>query len=155
MKDKFLLGSLAGITGALVMVTANSLLNLIPGVSVKLLFGVAHLFVIPGTVNTFNGRIISVLANLACGGLLGVIFTYFVSFTYPRYILLKGAIYGLGTWFIVCGMVARALRLPMPDIPLDQYLIIAVHFIYGIIIAYIIGRFGEFEKAPRVKKKRL
>ncbi|MFZ5640191.1 MAG: hypothetical protein ACOY4Q_05830 [Bacillota bacterium] len=155
MKDKFLLGSLAGIAGALVMVIANILVNMIPGLSVKLFFGVTYMFVPPAVVNTLNGNVIAILANLACGGVLGVIFTYFVSFTNPRYMLLKGAIYGGGTWFLICGMIARALRLPMVDKPLDQYMILAVHFIYGIVTAYVIARFGEFEKAPEAKEMRL
>jgi hypothetical protein len=155
MKDKFLLGSLAGIAGAVVMVIANILVNMIPGLSVKLLFGVTHLFVPPVAVNTINGNIIAILANLACGGLLGVIFTYFVSFTNPKYMLLKGAIYGGGTWFMICGMVARVLRLPMVDKPMDQYMILAMHIIYGIVIAFVIARFGEFEKTPEAEEMRL
>lgn len=155
MKDKFLLGSLAGIAGALVLVTTNSLVNLIPGVSVKLLFGVTHMFVPPAAVNTLNGKIVAVLANLACGGVLGFIFTYLISFTNPRYILLKGIIYGMGAWFLICGMVARALRLPMVDKPLDQYLNLTAHLLYGIVIAYVIAKFGVFERAPAAKETRL
>lgn len=155
MKDKFLLGSLAGIAGAMVMVIANLLLNLIPGVSQKLLFAVTQMFVLPAMVNTFNGQVIAVLANLACGGLLGLIFTYLISFTYPKYILVKGLIFGSGAWFLMCGMVARALNLPMVSKPLDQYINVAVHLIYGTVIAYIISKFGVFEKAPAAKEKRL
>lgn len=56
LKDKFLLGSLAGVSGAGVMVIANWLVNFaFSDVSLKLLFAVTHLFVPPAAVNTFHG----------------------------------------------------------------------------------------------------
>lgn len=56
---------------------------------------------------------------------------------------------------MICGMIARILRVPMVDKPLDQYVNIAVHLIYGVVIAYIIAKFGIFERAAAAKKTRL
>lgn len=150
MKDKFFLGALAGMAGALVMSFLNFIINLIPGVNMKLLFGVSQLFVPKAMSDTLPGTAIGFIAHLICGALVGIafllVFEYF-SYDYP---LLKGTFLGLASWFIMCGILGRVLRLPMQDKILDNILFILIHIPYGITTAWIINR---YYRHPHINKE--
>ncbi len=141
MRDKFLLGSLAGASGAVVMLFFSSLLNSLPGLRLKLLFGVSQLFVPKGLVNTLPGNIIGSIAHLICGGLVGIGILYVLEITGYKYNLIKGAALGICAWFLLCGVLAKLLGLKMQDNFLDTILVMLVHIPYGITTAWIINRF--------------
>ena len=143
MRDKLLLGSIAGMAGAATMIAANSLLNLIPGINLKLIFGVSEIFVSKALTGTVAGNIIGGIAALTCGALVGVAILYAFEFTGYHYLLIKGTFLGLASWFLLCGILARILRLGMQDTIIDNILMITIHLLFGLITAWVIGRYRK------------
>ncbi|KNZ69554.1 hypothetical protein Tfer_1799 [Thermincola ferriacetica] len=141
MTDRFFLGVVAGLAGAVVMVILNFLLNLIPGVQMELIFGISKLFVPQNLLGTLAGGTIGVIAHLICGSLVGLIFLVILEKTGLSYPVLKGAILGLGCWFVVNGLIGKFLDLGMQDKFIDNILIMLIHIPYGIITAWIIYRY--------------
>ncbi|ADG83370.1 hypothetical protein [Thermincola potens] len=141
MTDRFFLGVVAGLAGAMAMVVLNFLLNLIPGVQMELIFGISKLFVPQNLLGTLAGGTIGVIAHLICGGLAGLIFLVIMEKTGVNHPVLKGIVLGLAAWFLANGIVGRILGLSMQDTFVDNIFIILVHAVFGIITAWIIARY--------------
>lgn len=146
MRDRFFLGSAAGITGAAVMSIINFVVNLIPGINMKLLFGASELFIPKSMVGTLPGSTIGLVAHLVCGSLVGLAFLIVLERFGYDYIILKGSILGLFAWFILCGLMGKALKLGMQDKFLDNTLFILIHIPFGITTAWIIKHYRAREK---------
>ncbi len=141
MKDKFFLGSIAGFTGAVVMVGLDYLLNLIPGIHTKFMFRVTSIFVPRGLTETLPGSIIGLIAHLTCGALMGLAILIVLEKTGYVYPLLKGAMVGFGLWFLLCGIFARALRIDLQEGFLDTILTMLIHIPFGVTAAWVINRY--------------
>lgn len=132
MKDKFFAGSVAGMIGASVMAAANFLVNLIPGVDMKLIFGVSELFVPKPLTGTVEGAAIGLIAHLVCGSLVGLTVMAVMEKTGYDYLILKGTVIGMIAWFLLCGLLGRVLGLTMQDKFIDNIMMIIIHIPFGI-----------------------
>lgn len=141
MKDSFIISSLAGLAGAAIMALINFIINLIPGVNMELIFGVSELFVPKNLLGTLQGAAVGLIAHLACGALVGLIILWALEIFGYDYILLKGAIFGLFSWFLMCGILGRVLKLGMQDKFIDNILFIIIHIPFGITTAWLIKKY--------------
>jgi len=146
MKDKFFAGALAGMIGAAVMASLNFLFNLMPGVDLKLLFGVSELFVPKPLYGTLEGATIGLISHLVCGSIVGLGVMIVLEKTGYNHLILKGALLGLLAWFLLCGLLGRVLGLRMQDKFLDNILMILIHIPFGIVTAWAVYRFREKTK---------
>jgi len=146
MKDKFFLGLSAGLAGSLAMLVLLWLLNLIPGVSMNLLYEIAALF-ITGESGTLENGITGTIVHFICGSIIGLAMLalfQIIGFSFP---LIKGAGLGMFTWFLLCGIVARLLNLQMPDTFIDSILLLLVHIAYGITAGWFLAKYRPKEMA--------
>ncbi len=141
MKDKFIIGSLAGLAGSAVMALINFIINLIPGINMELIFGVSALFIPESLQGTLPGAAMGLFAHLICGTLVGMVILGLLEISGYEHTLAKGAILGLFSWFLLCGMLGRVLELGMQDKFIDQVLFIINHVFFGIITVWLIKRY--------------
>ncbi|HWI54660.1 MAG TPA: hypothetical protein VNT57_03135 [Desulfobacteria bacterium] len=141
MKDRFFIGSLAGLAGAGLMALINFIINLVPGINMELIFGVSGLFVPETLKGTLQGAAVGLIAHLACGALVGLVILGILETFGYEHIVLKGAILGLFCWFSLSGILGRLLTLGMQDKFIDNALFILIHFPFGITTAWLIKRY--------------
>lgn len=141
MKDRFLLGTTAGAVGGLVIGILHLLFDQIPGVSLKMIYGVSKLFVPAGMLGTLEANIIGGLANIVCASVIGLFIMTAIEMTGFDSYLFKGAMLGTMIWFLTCGLLARVLKLNMQDTFWDTVLIILIHAIYGIVAVWFIKKY--------------
>jgi len=141
LNDKFFLGSFAGVTGAMVMVIFDFLLNLLPNINIKLIFGLSALFVPETLKGTLQGGFIAFIAHMICGAIIGFIILLLFDWTGYDRPLLKGGLMGVGFWFLTCGILARILNLNMQDKFIDNILNMLIHIPYGVTAGWIIYRY--------------
>jgi hypothetical protein len=141
MKDKFFLGALAGTAGSTVMLTLYFILNSLPGISIKLLDGIARVFVPEPVIGTLEGNIIGIIAHFMCGSMIGLAILVIFEITGYNNPLLKGAALGAGSWFIACGIVGRLININIQDNFIDQMLNLLIHIPYGITVAWFLNRY--------------
>lgn len=141
MKDRFFIGSLAGMAGAVVMAVIDFLINLMAGIDVKLIFGVSELFVPKHLLATLPGATIGLIAHIVCGALLGLAIVVVLELFGYDYIVIKGVILGLFTWFLLSGMMGKALKLGMQDKFIDNILFLLIHIPFGVTTTWLIKRF--------------
>lgn len=141
MKDRFIVGSLAGMAGAAVMALINFIINLVPGLNMELIFGVSTLFVPKTLQGTLQGAAIGLIAHMICGALVGMVMLGVLEVSGYDYIQLKGAILGLFLWFLLSGLLGRALELGMQDKFIDNLLFILIHIPFGITTAWLIKKY--------------
>ena len=146
MKDKFFLGLSAGLAGSLVMAALLWLLNLIPGVSIKMLYEIASLFNV-GAVGTFQRGITGTIVHFICGSIIGLAMLSLFQTTGYGLPMLKGAGMGAFTWFLLCGILARLLNLQMRDTFTDSMLLLLVHTAYGMTTGWFLARYRHTEMA--------
>lgn len=142
MKDRFLLGASAGAVGGVAMGTLHILLSYIPGVNLKMIYGVSKLFVPPSMLGTLEANIIGGIANIVCASVIGLLVMTLIELTGLDGSIYKGALLGIMIWFLTCGLIGKALGLNMQDTFWDNILIILIHAIYGIITVGFIKKFG-------------
>ncbi len=141
MKDRFLLGTAAGAVGGIVMGILHLLLSQIPGVSLKMIYGVSKLFVPASMLGTLEANIIGGLANIVCASLIGLLVMALLEVTGFDSYLFKGALLGIMIWFVTCGLIGKALKLNMQETFWDNIIIIAIHAVYGIVTVSFIRKY--------------
>ncbi|PKM83005.1 MAG: hypothetical protein CVU89_02440 [Firmicutes bacterium HGW-Firmicutes-14] len=141
MKDNFLRGTAAGFTGAVVMSVFDFILNLIPGINIELIFGISKLFVPRSMTGTLAGSTVGLISHLVCGILVGLVMLVILEIAGYDYLLAKGAIMGLASWFLLCGILGKALGLRMQDRFIDNLLIMLIHIPFGLTVVWFLDRF--------------
>jgi ABC-type phosphate/phosphonate transport system permease subunit len=161
MKDRFTLGFIAGIIGAIPM-NAMSLFN----------YHVTHLaelryldfagFMIFGKLPKTAGEVIlSQIVQLAFSGVLGALFAKFLEWVTPENAWFKGVLWGTGAWFVLYSITViykiPALSTPNFTTALLQNISTAI---YGIILGLTFGWLvrkaeTEIETGHTLKKYRI
>ncbi|ADG82088.1 hypothetical protein [Thermincola potens] len=144
MEDRLIAGGVAGLAGSLVMVGLDYLVNLIPGVSTNLLLAASAILSTDVELGTVTGNVTGFIIHLICGSILGVIFIFLLEITKYRFVLLKGFLFGIGAWFIVCGMIARLLNLPIQDKFIDNLFMLLIHIPFGLTTAFVIKNYVKY-----------
>ncbi|MBU7008752.1 DUF6789 family protein [Phosphitispora fastidiosa] len=144
MKDKFILGLSAGLAGSLVMAVLLWLLNLIPGVSIKILYEMATLF-LAGESGALENGITGTIVHFICGSIIGMAMLALFHVTGYGSPLLKGIGMGTFTWFLFCGILARLLNLQMRDTFIDSMLLLLLHIAFGITAGWFLVKYRDRE----------
>lgn len=141
MKSKLFLGTSAGFIGSVVMAVLIFLLHLV-GVDVKLITAISQLFVKEPIVGTLLGNTIGLIAHFICGSIVGLGILIALDITGYTHPVLKGALFGGGVWFLLCGILARILNINMQGDFLGTLFNFLIHIVYGIVTVSIITHYN-------------
>lgn len=135
-KDRLIAGAIAGLIAAFIQNIYGWITQAV-GLTDRSFYQFAEIVlssrIYPGTLGFITGLI----AHLAVGVMLGIIFAYAIYLTSSHYIVLKGFGYGLITWFLLSGF-GTIFRLPLfEDIPPGPALVTLIGaLLYGFVLAY-------------------
>lgn len=94
----------------------------------------ADIFMDQKYIKTLAGNVVGVLADIVFGGLLGIVFVYFLKTTNSKSIIIKGWGYGMAAWLFLFGFMLH--NLPQMQIApreaLGNFSAFIGHSIYGI-----------------------
>lgn len=147
MKSKLFLGTGAGFIGALAIAFIIYLLYYV-GINVPLITAISRIFVLEPMVGTFRGNIIGLIAHLMCGSIVGLVILIGLEVTGYNHFVLKGALFGGGIWFTLCGILAKILNIYMQGDFLGSIFAFLIHIIYGIITTWIITHYSSKNLTP-------
>lgn len=144
IKDRIILGVIAGITGTTVktvVVGTAKRLNLAEFNGAETAAGI----LLPAfKVNTPGGRIIGHIANYVVGGSIGVGLTYLLSLSGKDKAAAKGAFTGLFTWTALYGLSAQLGASSMrPALPKTLISNMIGHVVHGVVSSTIIAGVGD------------
>lgn len=143
IKDKFALGLLAGLGGTVFKEFATwgvERLKLHPSFWD---YGVYWIFSMPH--HNLPERYFGVIAEIMLGLILSVIYIYWIrEWMETRYQYLRGGFLGALVWF---GLRGAITLLKIPGLHPNHWIVIVINIsiglIYGLIVEYIIHKFGE------------
>ncbi len=139
VKDRLVAGGLAGIIGAALQ-QAYGLIAKAIGITDRAFIDFAEILVLSKIFTGPLAFIVSSIAHLIVGLLLGVIFAYVIKLTSSNYYLLKGLGYGVVWWMLLMGF-GTIFRLPVFS-PIPPYAALSTLVgaaIYGLATAYTLG----------------
>ena len=132
--DRVLLGWIAGLLG-LITRDVYSFLAKIVGLAKFYVWDIStDLFINGKEVHTILGNVIGITADLIFGGILGILFAYFLKMTSSKYLILKSLGFGVVAWLFLFGLMLH--NLPMvktaPGDALSNFSAFIGHSIFGI-----------------------
>ncbi len=140
LKDEAVAGSLAGLCASIVqeiyavIMKTTGLARYSYG---DFAFGLVNSSKMEGAVQIFVG----ILANMAVGIFLGLIFVYLIKVISARYILLKGFFYGWVVWMLLTGF-GSVFRLPafMEVSAFESLITLGGSILWGVLNAYLLKK---------------
>jgi len=139
LKDKILVGSMAGIIATLFKAIPNLILWKLKIVPALYLHIAASSLILPKDVNRPIGIIIGLIADLITGGTIGILAAQGLKIFGCDYLAHKGLVIGSLVWLFGFGV---ALNLGVakinPSDPLLQLTSLIDHLIFGLITVYLI-----------------
>jgi len=148
VRDPIVLGALAGLAGSVVRAFLTHLLFMI-GVANASGLHVAQrdIMHVPEPLTGLN-LVVSIIAFLVFGALPGVILALVYVFFGRDYGYVKGAGFGLTVYFLGVNFLLPIVQ-PDLDLPLSALTILGsyiTHTLYGLVTAFVILRFGQFQE---------
>ena len=137
MKDRVIVGGLAGMAGSLSSAVYVFILNLADIGSKKLFFLNASIFLTDEAAKTLAGNIYGFIIHLLVGAIIGMVFLYFFPATGDDYLFIKGMLLGGVSWLFIGGILGTMLGLEVKDTILEGYLMIIKNIIFGVVTIYI------------------
>jgi hypothetical protein len=148
IKDKLVLGSLAGIIADIIQDLFQlglEKLNLIK-YSLDNFAGSMFIRVSYTSINTGHlGLIVGILSGAALSIILGITFVYIIELSGFRFIITKGLLYGFMLWFIIYGGIRAALHIGyLPDYdPFHALIFVLVHLLFGLSLGIVVAKLGN------------
>ena len=86
------------------------------------------------------------LVHLTVSMLLGAILAYVLHYTGKDFALLKGGMFGSVIWLFTIGGISPLAEytLPFPR-PLDLVILLGYHALFGMMVAWLLARYGKLE----------
>ncbi|MDP4127219.1 MAG: hypothetical protein Q8912_09775 [Bacillota bacterium] len=144
IKDKMLLGIVAGLGANTVKLTLNTIFKELKWIEMGSTERALGIFLPSHTLTQKKGRIIGYLADSTVASLLGVIFTYVLSKTGKNKAVLKGSIFGQSSWALLYGVLgtlgATKISPGSPNTVLAEFI---SHTAFGATSTYLITKFGD------------
>lgn len=146
MKDRFILGAIAGLGGNLIKFaierTAMKMDLAELGGSER-----AAGMLVPGhKIGTTGGKIVGYIADNVIAGILGVTTVYALSITGKDKAIVKGALSGEAAWTLLYGMLATMGATKVgPVSPKTVLSELASHTAYGALTAYLATKLGDHD----------
>jgi hypothetical protein len=155
MKDTLTIGTIAGIAGTIVLHLTSLLWESLGLVKINSLQISAAIFLDWSQVNTTVGFIVGAIVHLMIGASGGVLLAYFMRYAGKDYYPIKGL--ALAGFMLLGGM---GLIIPIigivPQMKKDGLTVLfhTIDFMaYGLVVSYIIARYGKFAEVIRYKRK--
>lgn len=155
MKDTLTIGAIAGTAGTIVMHLLSLLFESVGLVKINSLQVSAAIFLDWSQVNTPVGFIVGAIVHLMIGSAGGVLLAFFMRYAGKDYYPLKGLglaglmlLVGMGLIIPVIGIVPQ-----MKKESLTVLFHIISFMVYGLVVSYIIARYGKFTAAIGYKRK--
>jgi hypothetical protein len=139
MKDRFLIGFIAGVSGGIAAAIISIPLYMIKLTNLRLL-DYAVIFILGKEPRRTLEVILGLLLHWGFSGALGVIFAYLVNhhIVTKRHLWIKGGLFGLGSWFVI-NVLATVYKLKrLAVIPVETAIILAIDSLFvGITMALV------------------
>jgi len=138
--DTFVIGTVAGILGTIVMHILSSLWEYLGLITITTVEVSGEIFLSPGQVNTLAGFMVSMIVHFIIGGAGGVLLAYFMKFTGGDFFWLKGL--GLAGFMLLAGMglVVNIMDIAphMKNDALGVLFHVTTYTAYGLSVSYLI-----------------
>lgn len=146
MKDTFTIGSMAGVIAIVIIQVISMLLVWLGVIDMTILDVAVALFLAEAQAGTAAGITVGVVTHLVAGGGGGVVLAYLIKLTGRDFYWLKGLALGGAVNLLLMGFAVSLLDLVphMREDAVTMLVHILEQFLYGLIAAYIIVRFGRF-----------
>lgn len=135
MKDRILLGGIAGALGVIIRDVYSFFAKLAGLAKFYIWQRSADLFIEGKEVKAFFGNAVGFLADIVFGAILGIVFVYFLKFTNHKNIIIKGWGCGIFAWLFLFGILLANLpfaRETLPKDALSNFSAFIGHSIWGI-----------------------
>lgn len=146
MKDTLTIGTIAGISGTIVMHLSSMLFMSLGLAKITSLQASAAIFLNWSEVNTTVGFIIGAIVHLMIGAAGGVLLAYFIKSSGKDYYWLKGLALAGFMLLVGMGLIESALKI-VPQLRNDSITTLAhiiSYIIYGLVSSYVIAKYGKF-----------
>ena len=143
LKDKLVLGALAGVTADITQDIIQFGLEKLNLIKYNLDSFACSMFIRVNNTSIITehlGIIIGKLSGAAHSVILGIIFVYLIKLSGIRFILSKGLLYGFILWFIIFGGIRAALHVSyLQDYdPLHTLIFFFVHLLFGLVLGLVV-----------------
>lgn len=147
MKDALTIGAIAGTIGILIIQGISMVLAWLGIIEMTILDVAALLFLNEAQANTAAGMMVGFITHLLTGATGGVILAYIIKFTGDDYYWVKGLALGgiMNLGFMGFAVTLLGIAPEMRTDAVTMLVHIIEQFIFGLISAYIIVKFGRFE----------
>jgi hypothetical protein len=147
-QDTLAIGTLAGITGTVVMHGFSEIWKLLGLAKITTLQVSGAIFIARDQLDTPVGFIISIIVHLMVGSAGGVLLAYYMKYAGKNLYWLKGL--ALASFMLLGGMgfMVRVMQI-MPQMHKETVTVllhIINYFIYGLVVAYVVARYGELHR---------
>jgi len=141
VSDRVILMVLSGSISAAIANTFGYFTKFIYKPTVVMPEAAANLFITSSETHTVLGFVFANLMSYTVGGLHAVIYVIVLDLTGWRYFWLKSAAVTTMGWFLVVGVLFRALGVYKTTL-LSSVLFYGAHLVYLTVSAYIVSRYG-------------
>ncbi len=110
----------------------------------------AAAFISPERVSSFGGLFIGYMAHYTVGGVLGLIFTHYLTATNRSYYISKGVFAGLAAWLFLAGVLLRIGVSSLDPVDISSNVMLFFdHIVFGSTLGYLNKKFvfnPDFER---------
>jgi hypothetical protein len=147
IRDTIAIGALAGVIGSIQISLINLIFSILDFTTTPGWKPFAELF-FPKYSHSFLGVMVGFGGQAGISGLWGVLTAYVLRFTEKDYWWLKGMGIGIVSWLTTAGASLRVLDIAKQVYhrPADQLMVPLNLILFEITVAYLVKRFGFFEK---------
>ncbi|HHT49829.1 MAG TPA: hypothetical protein GXZ98_11125 [Firmicutes bacterium] len=154
LRDKVLLGALAGIFANFVMEIPELILWKMKILSHPLFHYLGSLFMpVETSHHIYLGEVMGFVGTKVYGAFLGVVFIIFLTYSGYRFVLSKGLLYGAFLWLFSYGGLASIpivkLSTTYPRMPLENLLFFLLHLLFGFTLGLFIKVCADADNRPR------
>jgi hypothetical protein len=149
IKDKLVLGSLAGIIADIIQDLFQLGLEKLNLIKFSLDNFAGSMFIRVSNNSMITGHLGWMVGNLSGAALsiiLGIIFVYVIDLSGFRFIITKGILYGFILWYIIYGGFMAALHISyLQDFdPFHALIFVIVHLLFGLSLGIVVAKLGVF-----------
>ncbi|WP_408956263.1 hypothetical protein [Natroniella sp. ANB-PHB2] len=136
MKDKVVIGSLAGALGSFMTGIITILLDYLALATIEVLFLNSILFLAEDVAHTTAGIIFGLSIHLVFGSIVGLLYTNLLPYTGKDYLFYKGFLLGAISWLVIGGIIGNILGLPIKDTLIDTTIHMGLNILFGLAVVY-------------------
>ena len=145
MSDPIVAGSIAGIIGATVKAVISHAFFLVGVTNLSSLHHAQRIVFHQAASLTGLNLLMSFIAFIACGGMVGVFLAYIYVFAGRDYGYYKGAGFGVVSYFLLLQMIYPLVQpgLDLPQTGATVATLFATHIVYGLVSAHILLKYAD------------